>query len=526
MSSQKPLELTPGEPMEMDQLLSVIRGGQTVALPSSKEWRDDMESSADFVEQLYESEREIYGVNTGVGDSSYQDIPKDQVEQFPEQLTRLLGCGLGDHLSERETRSVLLVRLLSLINPPSGVRFQLLEHLRDFLNEGIHPLIPEEGSVGASGDLAPLSYVAAALMGERDVRFQQQTMPANKALEQIGLEPIDLAPKESLAVMNGTSVMSGLAILGLDRARYLMQLSTLVTSISVTALNGNPDHFDRRIFDWKPHPGQGEVARRLRRYLGTENQQDAPSNQQFEENERPQDRYSLRCAPHIIGVLADALPWMTDQLETEINSSNDNPLVDAENKDVLHGGNFYGGHVAFIMDSMKNLVANLADLLDRQMAQLVDPKMNRGLPANLTGSSEDDVAINHGLKGVQIGVSAWAAEALNHTSPSSTFSRSTESHNQDKVSMGTIASRECLRVLELTEQTAAAVLLGSLQALELRMKGGGFQREHLTEPVQTILDDVRDITPFIEEDRPLEDELRTLVEQIRAQAFSVSTTSS
>ena len=515
------LELTPDEPISIQDLMDVVRGDVQVELPSSPDWKEQMEASAEFVREQWTNEREIYGVNTGVGDTSYQVIPAEQVEKFPERIVSFHGCGLGDYLDEEQTTAVLLVRLISLINPPSGVRIKLLERLRDLINHRVLPLIPEEGSVGASGDLTPLSYIAAVLMGKRSVRFRGETMPAQDALTELDLEPLTLVPKESLAVMNGTSVMSGLAALALDRARYLMHLSTLVTATSVTALNGNPDHFDQRIFDWKPHPGQGEVARRLRTYLGTDDQQDGPSNQRFEDNERPQDRYSLRCAPHIIGVLADALPWMTDQLETEINSSNDNPLVDAEQEDVLHGGNFYGGHVAFIMDSLKNLLANLADLLDRQMAQLVDPKMNRGLPANLTGTSGDESAINHGLKGLQIGVSAWAAEALNHTSPSSAFSRSTESHNQDKVSMGTIASRDCLRTLELAEQTTAAVLLGAVQGLELRLRNDELNRSHLSKPVQKVMDDVRDVSPFLEEDRELDDELRVLVDRIRSQEFDV-----
>ena len=225
---------------------------------------------------------------------------------------------------------------------------------------------------------------------------------------------------------------------------------------------------------------------------------------------RLQDRYSLRCAPHIIGVLEDALPWLRQFIETELNSANDNPIIDADNQRVLHGGHFYGGHIAFAMDSLKTAVANIADLLDRQIAQLVDPKFNNGLPANLSGASGDNALVNHGFKAVQIAVSAWTAEALKLTLPASVFSRSTECHNQDKVSMGTIAARDCLRVLELTEQVAAAVLLAAVQATELRQS-----LDSLAPALRQSSAFIRNYSPFLENDRALEQELRETVRLIQ-----------
>jgi histidine ammonia-lyase len=222
--------------------------------------------------------------------------------------------------------------------------------------------------------------------------------------------------------------------------------------------------------------------------------------------DRLQDPYSLRCAPHVIGVLADALPFLRGLIETELNSANDNPLIDAAGRTVMHGGHFYGGHVAFAMDCLKNAVANIADLLDRQLAVLVDEKFNRGLPPNLSGSAEPP-GLNHGFKAVQIGASAWTAEALKATMPASVFSRSTECHNQDKVSMGTIAARDCIRVLELSEQVAAALLLAAGQALNLRLRAGTLAPAALGRAGQT-LEQVNGLFAFLEEDRPLEAELR------------------
>jgi histidine ammonia-lyase len=230
-----------------------------------------------------------------------------------------------------------------------------------------------------------------------------------------------------------------------------------------------------------------------------------------------QDRYSLRCAPHIIGVLADSLPWLRTFIENELNSANDNPLIDGADERVLHGGHFYGGHIAFAMDALKTAVANIADLLDRQLALLVDIKFNHGLPANLSGASAARAMINHGFKAVQIGASAWTAEALKQCMPASVFSRSTECHNQDKVSMGTIAARDCLRVLELTEQVAAAVLLAAAQGIELRSRQGDIDNEQLAPALRVMQDQVFEHFEFLTEDRPLEATLRRFIELIQAQ---------
>lgn len=237
-------------------------------------------------------------------------------------------------------------------------------------------------------------------------------------------------------------------------------------------------------------------------------------------SERLQDRYSIRCAPHIIGALNDAMPWFKQVIETELNSANDNPIIDGEGQHVLHGGHFYGGHIAMVMDTMKTGVANLADLMDRQMALLMDNKFNHGLPNNLSAATEDRKPLNHGFKAVQIGISAWTAEALKLTMPASVFSRSTECHNQDKVSMGTIAARDCLRILELTEQVAAASLMAASQAVQLRIRQNQLQESSLSESVSKTLKEVFDRFELVSEDRPLEQELRQFVALIQNQHWS------
>ena len=498
---------------KIEDVLALAEGCARAALPDDKELRKATDKGVEFIRRGWRSGKQLYGINTGYGASVERRVPDELIEELPRQLVRYHGCGLGRIFDEKSTLAILSARLISLSKGYSGVRWELLENLAGLINNRILPLIPEEGSVGASGDLTPLSYIAAALMGERDVRHHGIRCSATEALSKSGLKPLNLMPKEGLAVMNGTSVMTALACLAYDRASYLQRVSSRITSIAVIALKGNTSHFDAELFKLKPHPGQQRVAAWIRKDLHVPGYWKTPAGG------RLQDPYSLRCAPHIIGVLADALPWMRPQIETELNSSNDNPLIDGVNGTVMHGGHFYGGHIAFVMDCMKTAVANLADLHDRQLALMVDRRTNNGLPSNLSGARAERAAINHGFKALQIGTSAWAAEALKLTMPASVFSRSTECHNQDKVSMGTIAARDCLRIIELTEQTAAAALLGALQGLELRIRNKELKTSMFPAEVAELLNAVRAKVPFIEEDRALENDLRWMLERIQAKAW-------
>ena len=394
-----------------------------------------------------------------------------------------------------------------------GISWEMLHLLKDYLNNDIVPVIPQEGSVGASGDLTPLSYVAGAMVGERDVFYKDQVRNSAEVMKEVGLEPLTLRPKEGLAVMNGTAVMTALACLAFDRANYLAKLASRITALSSLALKGNSHHFDEISFSVKPHPGQHQIARWIREDL---NHHDHPRNA-----DRLQDRYSIRCAPHVIGVLQDSLPFFRHMIENELNSANDNPIIDGKGEHVLHGGHFYGGHIAMAMDSMKTAVANLADLADRQIASLVDTKYNNGLPSNLSDSAPERRYINHGFKAVQIGCSAYTAEALKLTMPASVFSRSTECHNQDKVSMGTIASRDCLRILQLTEQVLASTLLASIQGIRLRIKQGDLEFSTLTQDMQSMYTDITDYFENLTEDRPMEAVLRQTIGYIQTKRWAL-----
>lgn len=503
-------------PLTIEHVLDVALRNAPVKLNREPGYVERIRAGEKFLNRLLEEDGVIYGVTTGYGDSCTVTVPTHLVDELPLHLTRFHGCGTGAYFSIHMARAIMVVRLNSLAMGYSGIRWRLLERLETFLNADVTPLIPEEGSVGASGDLTPLSYVAAMLVGERDVISNGEKISAAQAHRNLDIEPLTLRPKEGLAIMNGTAVMTALACSAFSRAEYLSRLCTRLTSLASNALLGNSYHFDQKLFELKPHPGQQQVAQWIREDL---NVGSSPRN-----SSRLQDRYSIRCAPHVIGVLQDSLPWMRQFIETELNSTNDNPVVDAEQEQILHGGHFYGGHIAAVMDALKTNVANLADLMDRQLSLLVDTKFNHGLPANLSGASIDRASINHGFKAVQIGVSAWTAEALKQTMPASVFSRSTECHNQDKVSMGTIAARDCIRVLQLTEQVAAAHTMACVQAVKLReqVEDGSSHSENtnsLDDGMRGFVDQIFEVFDFLEEDRPLEIEIREITRLVNEQSW-------
>jgi histidine ammonia-lyase len=500
-----------GQRLTIEQIEALAGQAASASLSRDPAFREKIAAGARFLDEALQEHGKIYGVTTGYGDSCGKEVPQEGYDELSLRLTRFHGCGLGRHFDERTTRAIIAVRLQSLVLGFSGVSVGLLEGLERLLVHDILPLIPEEGSVGASGDLTPLSYVAAVLAGEREAVFKGKIRPAAEIWKELKVPAVKLRPKEGLAIMNGTAAMTAVACLAFKRAEYLANLACRLTSLASIALKGNAYHFDERLFAVKPHPGQNRAAAFIRRDLDLHSKNGLMP-------ERIQDPYSIRCAPHVIGVFYDAAPLFRQVIENELNSANDNPIVDPVSRSILHGGHFYGGHIAFVMDSLKVIVANIADLLDRQLALLVDEKYNRGLPPNLSGSGE--YALNHGLKAVQIGASAWTAEALKNCMPASVFSRSTECHNQDKVSMGTIAARDCVRVLELSEQVTAACLIAAGQAVRLRLAAGEIASAVL-DPVRPFLDALDRVSPFLKEDRPLEKELRAIIDLIRRRAWSL-----
>jgi histidine ammonia-lyase len=288
-----------------------------------------------------------------------------------------------------------------------------------------------------------MSYIGAALAGERDVFYEDDTMPSLKAMKKAGLKPYKYLPKEPLSMVNGTTTMTGIAVPTVGRAFRILDAAIVATALSVHAMKGNAHHYHPVISEAKPFPGQAYVAKKITHLLLAR-----VSARQLEDDalETLQDPYSLRCAPQVLGVLCDALSWIKKWVEVEANSSNDNPIFDPATGQVLMGGNFYGGHIAFAMDGLKAALASAADMCDRQIMLLVNPNLNRGLPGDLVRQNGGQACLKNGFKAMSISSSALAVEVLKATMPAASFSRSTESHNQDKVSMDTIAARDAERI--------------------------------------------------------------------------------
>jgi histidine ammonia-lyase len=493
-----PAEVVIGEGLlTLTQVNHVARRGARVRLSETPVFRERIARSRAALEAALARGEPVYGVTTGYGQSCGTQVEADCARTLGQNLIRYHGCGLGDALPEDECRATCLCRLASLARGQSGVSLELLQALAALLDHGLSPVIPALGSVGASGDLTPLSYLAACLQGEREAYHRGRRLPAAEALRAEGLGPYRLGPKEPLALINGTSVMLGIAALAHARAESLLAAFELGTALGVHALAGHARHFHPGLFEAKPHPGQAAVAGRLRDWLAA--RAEPPESRA---PEALQDPYSLRCSPHVLGVLQDALGWMRAWLEVELNGVSDNPLICPDTGEVLTGGNFYGGHVAFAMDALKAALGSAADMADRQLALLVDARFSRGLPANLAPPAHG--GLHHGLKAVQISASALVAEALQLGMPAALFSRSTESHNQDKVSLGTIAARGAARVVGLAARVAACQLMTAAQAAELR--GGLEARPRL----QAAVRELRRVTPAVDEDRPLDGELECL----------------
>jgi phenylalanine ammonia-lyase len=511
-----------GSSLTIDDVVELARqGGRARIAPGA---RERIESSLHLKHDLIAREIPIYGVTTGFGDSAHRQISPDKAARLQENMTRFLGCGTGPIATPEVVRATMLLRANCLSKGNSGVRPELIERLLLFLNEDVLPLIPERGSCGASGDLIPLSYVASALVGEADVVHRGHVTSARDVLAEMGAEQLVLEAKEGLGLTNGTSFMSAFACLAVHDADELAFVADLCTAMASEALLGNRGHFNAFVFETKPHPGQIESGRHVRELLdGSELSVDVElagglDGAGFRQLDRQvQDKYSIRCAPHVVGALRDTLEWITRWVSVEINSSDDNPLFDVGEGRVQSGGNFYGSHIAQGMDSLKIALANLCDLMDRQLELVVDEKFNAGLTPNLIPFMEPtdpEAGLHHGFKGMQLSSSAMTAEAMHLSAPASIHSRSTEAHNQDKVSMGAIAARDARSIVELAQDVAAIHVIALCQALDLR----GVDKA--SPKTRAAHDLVRAHVSFLDGDRRMHADVRAVSELIRSGSLS------
>ena len=513
-----------GASLTLEEFEGVARHGARVELSAAPAVLGRIRRSHELNRRLMSEGMPIYGVTTGLGDSVDRHIGLDRAAMLQANLIAYLGCGVGEYMPVEDCRAMLLARINCLAKGYSAVRLELIERLIELLNRDIVPCVPRMGSVGASGDLIPASYIAAVVMGKRDVYHRGVVRPAADAHAEANLAPMSLEPKEGLAMVNGTNFMTGVGILALHDAYRLGIIADACTAMATEVLTGITGPFEPFLHDTtKPHPGQVASAARIRRLLqGSELARDY--YQVVEAlgtidagvrrlDAKIQDKYSIRCAPQCIGALYDAIRWSREILHVELNSSNDNPLYDVEANVVRSGGGFSGFHVGLAMDTLKIAVASVADLLDRQFELVNDEKYNMGLGMCCTTPLPEDhpeAGTHHGFKGMQLAISAVTAEALNACTPMTVFSRSTACHNQDKVSMGAAAARQAREVVDLTQQVAAMHLLILCQAADLRgadKLGTGSRR---------VYDTVRAASPFVERDRELRADIEAVVALIRS----------
>ncbi|MFZ3231642.1 MAG: aromatic amino acid ammonia-lyase [Pseudobdellovibrio sp.] len=462
----------------------------------------------------------IYGVTTGFGDSCTYYVDQELATQLQKNLIQYLSCGQGDLISIEASRAMFVIRLNSLSQGISAVSAELLQHMALLLKHDLVPAVPQEGSLGASGDLVPLAYLGQLIQGQGQCFYKDKLVEASDVFNVLNIKPYLLKPKEGLAIVNGTSTMAGVMLVNLKLTTEIIRLSEIATAWQCLVLNGKREAFGRFINEVaKTNPGQTLAAKNISRHLDNENYfpkrgQDVQVGH-LVTDDFVQDRYSLRCAPQILGPIHENLQHSWISLEHEINSVTDNPVIDLEGQ-LEMGGNFYGGYLCQAMDFTKINLAHIADLLDRQVMMLIDNKSNRGLPNNLV--DEENLGpnvrnIHHGLKGVHQAVSAITSEVIQKSIPSGIFSRSSESHNQDKVSLGMSAATSCSEMLKGVYKISAMQLVCLAQAIDLKKINlvGSESKE--------LYDLVRKHVPFVNQDMSLGHQIFELTEELKKQAY-------
>src|SRR5205809_3069981 len=492
-----------GEQISLVELAAVALGGEAVHVSSIA--RPRILAARKLIEEIVGRDVVIYGVNTGFGKLSDVRIPHAELHQLQLNLIRSHACGIGNPLSEGEVRAMMVQRANVLALGMSGMRCEVVELLCEMLNRGVHPVVPEKGSVGASGDLAPLAHLALSLVGEGEVFFQGQRMSSAGALRRAELTPLQLEAKEGLALLNGTQAMHAVGGLALLRAQRLSRVADVAGAMSLEALRGTPAAFDSRLQDARPHPGQKAVAEHLLSLMeGSEIRQS-----HIEGDPRVQDAYSLRCMPQVHGAVRGALTHCEDVLLIESASATDNPLVFAKSGEVISGGNFHGAPLALAFDYAAIAITDLMSMSERRTDRLLNPDKNEGLPAFLAR----EPGVQSGFMIAHVAAASLVNEARVLAHPASIDNITTSGGKEDHVSMGMTSALKLRAIVDLTENLLAIELLAASEALEHRrpLKGG--------KGVEDAFTLVRQVAPALTKDRSLSGYIAKVAGQVRAGKF-------
>jgi len=496
-----------GQPLALKEIAEIASG--KVRLELAPAAMAQMEASRRVVRRVAGEHVPVYGINTGFGKLCEVRIADDAIERLQLNLVRSHACGLGRPLSPEETRVVMALRANTLALGYSGVRPLIAEILVAMLDRGVLPVIPEKGSVGASGDLAPLAHLALAIIGEGEVDYQGRRWPSRDALRLARIEPVRLEAKEGLALLNGTQALTAVGGLALWRAWRVAGLADVAGAMSLEALLGTPVAFDQRIHAARPHAGQAVTAARLRSLLEGSDVDPARRRAQGAPPARVQDAYSLRSMPQVHGAVRGALAYVRTAVETETGSATDNPLVFAETGEVLSGGNFHGAPLALAFDAAAIAMTTLAGIGERRIDRLVNPDLNDGLPAFLAS----DPGVSSGFMMAQVVAASLLNESKVLAHPASVDSLPTSGGQEDHVSMGMTAATKLRAIVENGEYMVAIELLAAAEALRYREP---------FEPgpqIRRVVEVVRSLAPPLEEDRPLAGDIEATAAAIRQGRF-------
>ena len=495
MTKGPPLELD-GQPLSLEQVGLVALGLLDAGIAPAA--RQRIAASRSVVQRIVASNETAYGINTGFGKLSDVRIGPEDLQLLQRNLVRSHACGLGEPLEESEVRAMLLLRANVLAKGLSGVRYEVIELLLGLLHRGVHPVIPSRGSVGASGDLAPLAHLALVLMGEGEAFFQGRRMPASSALAQAGLTPLVLEAKEGLALLNGTQAMCAVGGLALLRGLRVTRLFDLTGAMALEALMGTPVAFDERIHRARPHPGQMQAAAHLRDLLrNSEIRESHRTN-----DPRVQDAYCLRCMPQVHGAARGALQHVREVIEVETGSATDNPLIFDD--EVISGGNFHGAPLALALDYAAIAVTDLMSISERRIDRLINPDVNEGLPPFLSRRA----GLSSGLMIAHVTAAALLNEAKVLAHPASVDSLPTSGGKEDHVSMGMTAAHKLKQIVDHAENVLAIELMTAAQGLEYRLP-----LKAATE-IERARQFVRTMVPILEEDRVLAGDMERLAKGI------------
>lgn len=487
----------------LEEVEGVARGDLKVAL--APQARARVEASRRVVEKILSDGRVVYGVNTGFGKLADVRIASSDLSELQLNLVRSHACGVGQPLSEMETRAMMLLRANVLAKGHSGARPLVIDTLLAMLERGVYAVVPEKGSVGASGDLAPLAHLALSCIGEGEAFFGGERMASSEALRRVRIEPLQLEAKEGLALLNGTQAMCAVGGLALHRALRLARIADVAGAMTLEALRGTPTAFDERIHLARPHVGQREAAAHLRELL----MESEIRQSHVDDDPRVQDAYSLRCMPQVHGAVRGALSHAREVVETETGSATDNPLVFAEGEEILSGGNFHGAPLALCFDYAAIALTDLMSISERRIERLVNPDLNEGLPPFLTSHA----GTSSGFMIAQVTAVALLAEAKVLSHPASVDNLPTSGGKEDHVSMGMTAAAKLRTVLLNAEHTIAIELLAAAEGLEYRAPlrpGRGVLRAF-----ETLRRDV----PRVERDRSLSIDIQRIASLIGQGVF-------